>query len=130
MIPGDRVTKGGLFRSLNPHLVLKTPKAKNPDNLGFIEDDRNQIDLERIIAEIFREIQEERMAGVVKPFVEGEPIGACPPPRPVVVFTREQLVAAHNARMERKREALTTLRERNDRTIEELLAWPLRTKPR
>lgn len=81
-------------------------------------------ELDPIVREIEREVAADRLAGRLKPFIEGEPIGVLP--RRVRVKSVRRYWNDHDTRMEEKRAEMLALRARNDATIESLLSapWP------
>lgn len=71
---------------------------------------------------LIEEVRENIGLRLMRPFVEGEPIGACnnqPPPRQV---TDEELVQIHNRWREQDQKALLELRAKNDATLDRMEA--------
>lgn len=85
------------------------------------DSEQNDQRIDATVREIVREVQDMHYAGAVKPFREGEPIGACP--RRVVKkkLTKDQIRKFHNERMTRHREDMLALREQNDAEIAAIL---------
>lgn len=79
-------------------------------------------DLEPLVREIMLEIAEERMAGKLRPFVEGEPIGVLPRLVRKRALTDTEVCKARNRRMEDHRREMLALRKSNDEDMRRLLA--------
>jgi hypothetical protein len=77
---------------------------------------------ESTIRQIVQEVEEMRLAGTLKPFVEGEHLGKLPRGVRPKKMTAAQARAAHNQRMQQRQEDMLALRKRNDGTIEALLS--------
>ena len=77
--------------------------------------------LDQEIREIEREVDAMRHAGTLRPFVEGEAIGAFPRRVRSLRLSKEELNTLHNERMQRRQTAMLAHREQNDRVLDSLL---------
>lgn len=80
------------------------------------------------VREIERETQQLRLAGKLKPFVEGEPIGTLPKKAPVKNVSSEEMAAAANKVKEGKRSAMLEHRARNDAAMNKIMNSSLKPK--
>jgi hypothetical protein len=119
-------------RNRRGHIVVqgKTDKSLPQEEYGFRELNRRDRDTEDYLSpefdttvkEVTREVEQMRAAGKLRPFIEGEAVGVCPPRVRRVKVTRHTVSQEHNRRMEEKRAEMLKLRAKNDKALKEALA--------
>lgn len=77
--------------------------------------------LDSTLHEIMMELQRDRAYGMIRPFVEGEAIGACPRRVSRPRITAAQHTKEKNKRRERQRAEMLELRTKNDAIIASIL---------
>lgn len=115
---GNLVDVTGKTGKTPTHLLnIGTDDVEHQAMLRFFEPS-----FEETLREVMAEVFEMRMSGTLRPFVEGEPIGALPRVVKKRLLTPEQMRRSHNETMRWRREATLELRRKNDATIRRLLA--------
>jgi hypothetical protein len=118
--------------------VINGKTQKTPTHLlGRGEDDKEHRDLlkllrpafETTLREVCQEVAAMRIAGTLRPFTEGEPIGVLPRRVRIKPPTPARLRREHNQRMQDRQAEMLALRARNDADIEALLRRPAADMP-
>ncbi len=107
--------------------VLSTPRDGHDYRIGADDEEHQRMlrhfepSFDTAIRESIAEIAEMRMAGTLRPFVEGEAIGAAPAPKKPKKHTAKELKQYQDQRRQWQREEMLALRRKNDEAIRELL---------
>jgi hypothetical protein len=105
--------------------------------MGLGADDKEHQDMsaffcplfEATVREVCREVAAMRAAGTLRPFTEGEPVGALPRRVRLKPPTPARLKREHDQRMQDRQREMLALRRRNDANIEALLRRPATDAP-
>lgn len=119
-------------RNRKGHLIVdgKSEPPNRPDNLTKLGQDDNEHQVmqrffepsfEESLKEVLQEISVLHNLGLLRPFKEGEPIGAYHKPPKPKRLTDKQVIEYRNKRRQWAREEMLTLRARNDITMREIL---------